>query len=534
VLFSLHRKHWPAHAPAPGRGLALALAVAIAAGPAGGAAFAQDAPKTANDETAELKRELERLREKVERLEKAQGAGAGAGAEKPAPAPGPETEEDAELRELREAAAKEGGAPPPAAVPAPGAPGAEPAGPPRAGGFGAGPGSSFLAAAGAGLNAFNPRITLFGDFTGRLAVGEKRLRADDGELIDDRFDFRELEVDLRADVNPYASAVAIVAIEHEAPTQEFEIDVEEGYVTLHFLPFGFQARIGRWFVPIGRVNPTHRHDFPWVDPPLVLQDFLNGFEGYIDQGLEVSWLAPGIPLEITAELLSGIGANVYGAEQRTDEPAYLARVSFTPNLTDFTVLGIGGTFLAGKASADGEDGNDETFLLAADLILKWIPNQHQSVVFFAEFFYLDQERARVARRAEDTLVDVLDANGDPVLDADGNPIQAFVPGRNRSDFTPVGFFAGLQVQPLQQWFIGIRGDYSEFDGAVDDQDQWAIGGYLSYYVTEFLRFRVGYEYRDRRNTGELFERPPDDMQTVFFQCTFVFGSHPAEPYYVAR
>ena len=57
-------------------------------------------------------------------------------------------------------------------------------------------------------NEFNPRITAFGDFTGR--VDNRRLNNDEGREVSNRMGIRELEVDMRADVDPYAKAVAIV------------------------------------------------------------------------------------------------------------------------------------------------------------------------------------------------------------------------------------------------------------------------------------------------------------------------------------
>ena len=45
------------------------------------------------------------------------------------------------------------------------------------------------------LNSFNPQITVFGNFVGR--IDDKTVRNEDGETIDDRFNLREVEIDFR-------------------------------------------------------------------------------------------------------------------------------------------------------------------------------------------------------------------------------------------------------------------------------------------------------------------------------------------------
>ena len=88
-------------------------------------------------------------------------------------------------------------------------------------------------------NEFNPTITVFADVLWRLdnkAVVEE----EDGDVIakDDKFLLREIELDFRAAIDPYADGVLILAAHEEVPG-EHEIDIEEGYVRIKSLPFGF-------------------------------------------------------------------------------------------------------------------------------------------------------------------------------------------------------------------------------------------------------------------------------------------------------
>jgi hypothetical protein len=52
--------------------------------------------------------------------------------------------------------------------------------------------------------------------------------------------------------------------------------------------------------------------------------------------------------------------------------------------------------------------------------------------------------------------------------------------------------------------------------------------YASYYTTEFLRFRLGFEHRQ----SDFAEQ--NDINTILLEINFVFGSHPTEPYWVNR
>src|SRR6185503_8898672 len=74
------------------------------------------------------------------------------------------------------------------------------------------------------LNALNPQITAF--LNGAMRVDDRQVTTPGGVAIDDRPFLRTAEIDFRAAVDPYADAVAIVALEDEAGTG-FGADVEE-------------------------------------------------------------------------------------------------------------------------------------------------------------------------------------------------------------------------------------------------------------------------------------------------------------------
>ncbi len=340
------------------------------------------------------------------------------------------------------------------------------------------------------LNAFNPRITVFGDFLGRRALGSDEL-VEDGEQIDNKFRLRETEIDFRADIDPYAKGVVIVAFENE--TGEFEAVIEEGYATIEALPFDiptFNARlkVGRFRTPFGQMNRLHLHDLMWSEYPLAVQDFL-GEEGDVQDGVELQWLAPGVPIEITGAIVNGENATVL-ADGDSEDPAYIGRISTFFEISDTMWLSVGGSFLFGYNDQDREQ---ETELYGADFMFKWAPSRYRSVVITGEGFYTDREQA------------------------------------GRTEQHASGGYAAIQIQPMENLYFGARYDYSDFFEQ-QENDQWAASAWVSFYTTEFLRLRVGVEHRERPTSGG----GDPDLDTLFVQFTFVFGSHPTEPFWVNR
>jgi hypothetical protein len=87
-----------------------------------------------------------------------------------------------------------------------------------------------------------------------------------------------------------------------------------------------------------------------------------------------------------------------------------------------------------------------------------------------------------------------------------------------SDLEGLGTFATVQVQPTRPLYLGVRADLLH---PAEGDDVVQLGAYASYYTSEFLRFRAG----ARTSAGSV---------VADAQLTFVWGSHPVEPYWVNR
>ncbi|MFQ5797451.1 MAG: hypothetical protein ACE5H0_02020 [Bacteroidota bacterium] len=350
--------------------------------------------------------------------------------------------------------------------------------------------------------AFNPRTTVFTNVAAR--IDDQPTTDAEGEIrIDDRPFLRSVEVDLRAPVDPYAEAVAILAVEDEAGIG-FEVDPEEVYGILKRLPIletaplGLKVKVGKYRAALGVNNRLHLHDVPWTTRPLVVSKYLGTehgdfFEsGYNPIGIDFDFFLPspipGSTLEMNLDVVRA-GELAFSEERGATQPAYLGHLNWFKdwNNEHFLTLGLSGYYERARAVP-------RTRLLGADITYKWRPAERgsfRSFVAGGELFVGDHQ---------------------------------FESGRRRN---PVGWFTYAQYQ-LSWWlYIGARFDrVEEPDDPSLATTAWA--GYLSYYTSEFLRLRFGYEHRKSDFPGST------PLNTMLFEINFVFGSHPVEPYWVNR
>lgn len=360
-----------------------------------------------------------------------------------------------------------------------------------AGGFGAG-------------TAFNPQITVFLDTGGSLSSRGRNQALN-------RFNLREVELDLRSAISPSADGVLIIAVGEEIESDlrgdvsiTRDVDVEEGYIDFHSLPHDLSLRIGRFRAPFGRNNLLHTHDLPQVTRPSAVQAFL-GAEGLITTGASVGWLVPN-PwdkyVEATVSVVNADGGSespILGGPNAED-PAVVAHVKFFDDLTDTSSVEIGGSYLFGRTSGDADfDAN----VFGLDLTYRWLdpdPSLFRSLLLQSELFWGQNDVDRGAFRS----------------------------GRNDS----FGAYVAAQYQLHRDWYVGLRADYTEFpdsDARGTGDYDFALSPNVTWYITEFLRARLEYQHR-------IFHVDDDSRseEAVFLQFTGVFGSHPPHPYWVNR
>jgi hypothetical protein len=362
-------------------------------------------------------------------------------------------------------------------------------------------------------NIFNPGITVFGNFLGRLDDGEVFIEehggGHEGEgpvAIDDKFNLREVELDFRGVIDPWADGVVIVAFESETP-RDTHIEIEEGYVVLKKLPvldrapLGLKLKAGRFRNQFGRFNVIHTHDLPQMTRPRSITTFL-GEEGLIRNGVSAQVFVPtpgdNFALETTVEAVNDGGLPY--SHEAAGKGAYLGRLtSFWDMASGHDLaLGLSGLIEDSQAVADFD-----LRLYGVDLTYKWKP-------------FADGEWKSFLLGGELFLADLPEENDSFAGDM------------------PMGFYVWSQAQFNRNLYVGVRYDQTDIargdheDGDGDRGELQALGAYVTYYTTEFLRFRLGYEHSGERIGEE------DNLNSVLLELNFIFGSHPVEPYWVNR
>lgn len=351
--------------------------------------------------------------------------------------------------------------------------------------------------------SFTPDVAVIIDALGSWS----NLRSNEAH---NRFDVREVELDLRAAVDPRVDGVVVLAFERDVHNSVFpeleeeeeeglesNVNIEEAYGFFH--DFGvpnLTAKLGRFHLRFGRQNVLHLHDLPTSDPPLVNQAFLAP-EALIDSGLSLSYVIPPSLvadqyIELIAEVITGEGAHsespTLTGDIEVDSPALNLHALWNHDLTREINLELGGSWLT---SHRGADNSQDLNLLGLDvtLVRRDPSGGFNNQLLQGEMIY--------------GIVD----------QPDDAPTQH-----------ALGFYLLGQQQLTKDFYTGVRFDWTE-DPNNDAQEAWAVSPYLSWYWSEFMRFRVEYQHRD----GDI-----NDADVVFFQATYIFGAHPPHPYWSMR
>src|SRR6185503_14274093 len=164
---------------------------------------------------------------------------------------------------------------------------------------------------------FNPQMAVIGDFAAVVSdnSGERR-----------HADFREIEIALASDVDPFLKVAGFFSVAKEDGETKFE--AEEVFGTYSKFGKGIQAKFGKIAAAVGRVQRNHVDQLDYLNYPLPITDVL-GDEGMRVGGASFSYLFPGDRfMEFTGEILdagddgpvfngSDLSNPAYGAHFRT-------------------------------------------------------------------------------------------------------------------------------------------------------------------------------------------------------------------------
>ncbi len=365
----------------------------------------------------------------------------------------------------------------------------------------------------------NPKITAFFNLAGRhdnTSVMDYNSESSGSNQISNQIYLRSFELDFRSAIDPYADAVAILSVEDEAGTG-YAVDPEEIYAIIKRLPIletaplGLKLKLGRFRAPFGVSNVTHMHDLPWTTRPLVIGKFLGTehgdfFEGGFNPiGADMAFILPGFLTDISKEVnISIVRSGELGlpnAFSSGSKLAFVSRLNLSKDWDNEHIVDLGlsfygeGSFL--KSESVGEQSTHLT-LAGIDLTYKWAPaedRESNSLVLGGEYLvgsHLVTDTQNVVVRSK-----------------------------------PQGAYGYIQYQPSYGTYLGVRYDWLQ-EPTYDKAVTTSLAIYGTYYTSEFLRFRLGYENR----WSDIAVQ--NNVSSIIFDVNVVFGSHPTEPYWVNR
>jgi hypothetical protein len=328
------------------------------------------------------------------------------------------------------------------------------------------------------------------------------------------FTIPNTELSLDGAVDPYFKGFANNVWKLDAQG-ETGVELEEAYVITTSLPANLQLKAGQFFAEFGRQNVQHPHSWAFADQPVAMNRVF-GPEGLRGQGARISWL---VPLPVYTEVMLGVfnstggttfsfrdeeSSGIHGGQPVEREVSggtdmlYVPRVNASFDLTSTQTVVIGASAALGPNNS-GPDASTQMY--GGDIYWKWkSPTARAGFPFVSlqsEVFYRDYDAA------ERTAAD--------------NPLVT-LPAETLIDR---GAYAQLLwgIKPLL--VAGLRGDFASGNDASFDSalraDRYRISPNVTWYPTEFSKFRVQYNYDDRKGIGI--------DHSLWMQFEFLIGAH---------
>lgn len=361
---------------------------------------------------------------------------------------------------------------------------------------------------------FTPDISAIGDLVADLSP--------DGSTQEsgNRFDIREVELAIGAAVDPYFRADFILGL------SDLEgIAIEEAYLTALSLPAGLQARIGRFHMPFGKQNTTHRAELQTIEYPHVIQRFFSP-EGLKGSGFWVSRIfAPfGFYQELQATAVNRLGDapedGVTLAEplnKRLSGLGYSARLR---NYWDFSeAANLELSFSAMTGRVEQPLGTELSF---GSVTANAVPARQSDLG--VDFTYRWKPLERALYKSFILQGEVIHQLNEDAVAPLAPRICAPAPTCPLPDFgrSLTGGYVLARYQLTRRSFFGTRFDLVKNPDASEGSTK-AGSAFLQFFPSEFSKFVVAYELL-KPGTGLK------SVNRILLQTTFAVGPHRPHPF----
>ena len=353
------------------------------------------------------------------------------------------------------------------------------------------------------MSEFNPAIGFVGE---TIFSQQSKGSPQNGTGYPGGFDVyqRSVELNASASVDPFAKGWVVANGSADASTGETSLGIEEAALQTTSLPWDLTLTAGQFFGEYGRLSYIHDHELPFVNRPLVLDEYIGGESK--TAGAQVSWL---LPVEHYVNLTTGFGTqfgdnpDAVGSYRSFNAVNYFGRLSTYFDLTPDWQLEGGASWLvnpdAGNVNGELAPNGITTLtstrrlVLDGDLKLSYVPlrdNQFNSLTWGTEVLYSDNQ--------------YLANNG----------------GNNFSE--TVGAW-GMYSYLTYKWSRSLSGGFL-FEYTQNNQDNagqtYGYSPYLTWAISHWNQLRLQYTHtQPNAATGNQ----PNDA--VYLQWVWIIGAH---------
>ena len=333
------------------------------------------------------------------------------------------------------------------------------------------------------------------------------------------FSIPNAELALDGTVDPYFKGFSNIVYKLNAKG-ETGVELEEMYFLTTSLPWNLQLKGGQYFVEFGRQNPQHPHSWAFADQPLVLNRMF-GPDGLRSQGVRLSWLVPtSWYTEAMVSVVNSAGGTtssfrsdespeIHGGQALERDVRHVGDLLFVPRIATSFDLTDTQTLLVGASAALGPNNSGpsaSTQVYGVDLYYKWkSPTAAQGFPFVSFQSEALVRRYGAAARAS----------------ADDPSVR--LPSETLRDG---GMYSQLLWGIKPMLVAGLRGEFANGDRAAFASDlradRYRASPNLTWYPTEFSKFRVQYNY----DHGQVF----GDEHSIWLQAEFILGAHGANKF----
>ena len=350
----------------------------------------------------------------------------------------------------------------------------------------------------------------------------------DGSTLESqrRFELREIQLALGGGIDRYVRGDIVLSLDDAQ-----QLSVMEAALTTVGLPWRLEAKAGRFHLPFGKQNMTHRVALPTVDYPLVIRRFL-GPQGGMGTGLSLSKIFEPLGFQQELRLTAieqfpddhGHDANAThhaGIEGRPASPAsktlqglgYTVRLRNSWSVRDASQIELSLSAGTGKrAQPFGCDLHDGHPIACPGDRGETGVNARQSLVGANVTVRL---RSRGDDAQEWLLVQsevMRQHNEQPSLPR-GVPDSARYLGPTAEE---TGAYLFARWRLASRLFVGARLDWVD-PGDAAAREMGAVSGYLQFALSELAKLTAAYE-RVRPEVGK-------DLNRLLLQAVIAVGAH---------